>query len=831
MIRLLKILVLATGGFALAVLLLSTLLLWLMGMLNRQGVNEALDFVEHNSPATIWETVMMDLGFYGDAVADPAFGRELVTGRGHAPWVLRGNLDGEPRVLEFALAPGHWAAYRTGSASLYQMWRGDILFEGSVYDYRHGPQPTATGEWYVRHAAPGEWALSVYGNTLAADVQYLGHRYQENRRQALFDFALRAAELQARVSERPELVEENGSLFLQRNFSVQSSDPGLRVVYRQEGQEPINLGVGETTVTTALQHTTPIAVPQEEDQEGGDDVSLGKKIVANSDCLGCHNETHQVVGPSFARIAQKFRGKVQQGPVEVLTSSIIDGSQGVWGKVPMPGHPGRPREDARAAVVYILSLSELDIEEDIPLDEHGNEYAFTRDYDVGERLTTLHPAFELDSVIPEGFEPKVGGMDFRSDGKLLVASWDRDGAVFLVDVQAGGAAKVRRIAEGLHEPLGLTVRDERVYVQQKQEVTELGDSNGDEIIDHYRTLSNAWPTSANFHSFAFGLVHKEGYLYGLLSVCILPGGATCPEQEAQQGKLFRVSLADGATDFPAAGFRTPNGIALGPNGELMVNDNQGDWLPSSKLLVVEPGKFYGFRGIADKQMRQLPETPPAVWLPQDEIGNSPSEPALLIEGPYAGQMIHGDVYHVGIKRVYLETVAGALQGAVFRFSGGFQGGVNRITRGPDQALYIGEIGNPPNWGEVGKAWHGLERLRYRGAPAYEILQVNATAGGFDLTLTEPLADGIVPEADDLSVLQWFYYPNEQYGGPKIDPTTLAVESLQLSADRRTLRARIPGLKAGYVVYLALERRLRAADGDELWTNEAWYTLNAIPHRG
>jgi cytochrome c len=363
---------------------------------------------------------------------------------------------------------------------------------------------------------------------------------------------------------------------------------------------------------------------------------------------------------------------------------------------------------------------------------------------------------------------------------------------------------------------------------QKQELTELVDTDGDEIIDRYVNLSSDWPTTSNFHSFAFGLVHREGQLYGLFSVCVLPGGASCPEQQDRQGMLFSYSLGDGGIEFPAGGFRTPNGIALGPKGELLVNDNQGDWLPSSKLLHVEPGNFYGFRGIADQQLRQAGETPPIAWMPQDEIGNSPSEPAALTEGPYAGQVIYGDVYHGGAKRVYMEKVAGALQGAVFRFSGGFQGGVNRIIRGPEGALYLGEIGNPPNWGEVGKAWHGLERLSYRGTPAYEILEVRATPGGFDLVLSEPLAEGLEPIPGDLQVRQWFYHPTEQYGGPKIDPTDLPVTGLELSSDRLSLHAQIPGLKAGYVVYLALDRRLQSQSGETLWAYEAWYTLNAIP---
>ncbi len=230
----------------------------------------------------------------------------------------------------------------------------------------------------------------------------------------------------------------------------------------------------------------------------------------------------------------------------------------------------------------------------------------------------------------------------------------------------------------------------------------------------------------------------------------------------------------------ASGFRVPNGIAFGPGGDIYVTDNQGDWLPSSKLIRVEEGGFYGSRAVPDEGVMTREELPPVVWLPQDEVGNSPSQPLLLTEGPYAGQMIHGDVYNGGVKRVFLEEVEGRQQGAVFHFSAGFQGAVNRLVRGPDGAIYLGELGNPPNWGEYGKPWYGLERMSWVGNEAFEMLAVKAQDDGFVIELTQPLAAGLELSPADVLVKQWFYHPNEQYGGPKYDETVLAVSSVEVA---------------------------------------------------
>jgi cytochrome c551/c552 len=810
-------------------ILLTAVVLSAMGMLNTRGMKEAWDFARANSFSALVAVLKVEFLGVADMATDPSYGRELVEGRGHAPWVIRGNLDEQPRMLSFALSPGIWASYRTESASLYQVWQGELGLFGAAYDYRHGPQPVSGGQWLLRNEMPAQWYVRFGEEPIAAQVHYLGHGYGPGRKTAFLRYELTAGDKRLELRETPEieLADDRKPTFI-RKFEIYDSkiQAGFSttdgaIVWLEGDEMALRVPLGAGTELINREHKRELEVAE-------DSATRGKQVIANSDCLSCHSETQRVVGPAFARIAQRFRGRVQQGPLDSLTTSIINGSRDKWGPVPMTAHPQMSREDAQAAVTYILGLGDIKAEHDVPLDASGQAYASTWNYEVGPRLESLHPAFSLENLIPPGFEPKVGGMDFRNDGKLVLSSWDKDGAVFLIDLDAPIESRVQRIAEGLQEPLGLRVVDDRIFVLQKQELTELVDLDGDEIIDEYRNFSSAWPTSANFHSFAFGLAHKDDSLYGLLSICVLPGGASCPDQLPSQGKVLRISLADGSVEFMASGFRTPNGIGIGPDNGIFVNDNQGDWLPSSKLLHIQPGNFYGSRAVADAGVMSAKETPPVVWLPQDEIGNSPTEPFLLTEGPYAGQMMHGDVYHGGVKRVFMERVQGRWQGAVFRFSGGFMGGVNRFARGPDNAIYVGEIGNPPNWGQVEKSWFGLERMTYSGKPVHEILEVRAQPDGFSLVLGKPLKEGLDPVASDLIARQWFYHPTEQYGGPKYDPTELKVESLSLSKDRTVLHAKIPGLKQGYVVYLNLDKRLLAGDGEAMWANEAWYTLNHIP---
>jgi cytochrome c len=449
----------------------------------------------------------------------------------------------------------------------------------------------------------------------------------------------------------------------------------------------------------------------------------------------------------------------------------------------------------------------------------------------GYSLEEVHPSYTLSQARPDEFSPKVGGLDFMSDGRLIVSTWDAEGAVYMLEgVQDGMPEKMtyKKIAQGLAEPLGLKVIEDTIYVLQKQELTRLIDHDGDDIIDEYYTVSNDWKVSANFHEFAFGLAFKDDYFYAALAIAIMPGGASANPQIPDRGKAIRIHKNTGEVEFVASGLRTPNGVGIGVDNEIFIADNQGDWLPSSKIVHVTAGDFFGSRAVDSARVAQMEVKPPVVWLPQDEIGNSPSTPSYLNDGPYAGQMIHGEVTHGGIKRVFVEKVNGAYQGAVFRFIQGLEAGINRLSWGPDTALYVGGIGSTGNWGHSGKLWYGLQRLKYNGAPTFEMLAVRAKSNGFEIEFTEPLAEAFGNSAADYEVQQWWYLPTNNYGGPKLDREWLKVRSASVSDNRKKVFLEIEGLKPGHVVYFRLPFDWESESGQEIWSTEAWYTLNQIP---
>ncbi|MEV4657080.1 ricin-type beta-trefoil lectin domain protein [Micromonospora sp. NPDC049301] len=459
----------------------------------------------------------------------------------------------------------------------------------------------------------------------------------------------------------------------------------------------------------------------------------------------------------------------------------------------------------------------------------------------GLPLTSVHPGYTLTNLRPSGFQPKVTGMDWLVDGRLVISTWggsdqsgtSQDGEVWIMGNTGGtsgpGNVTTKKIAGGLKEPMGLKVVDGVVYVSEKQRLTRLVDTTGDEVADQLQTVAT-WSYGGNFHEFAFGLLYQDGFFYLNLSVSINSGGATTnPQPAVNRGTTLKVNKDTGAVSYVAGGLRTPHGIGWGPEGGIFVTDNQGGWLPSSKLVHIKQGRFFNHYMNPAGPFDANPVTPPVLWMPQNEIANSPSTPLYLTSGRYAGQFVIGDVTYGGLQRANVEKVNGEYQGALFRLTQGLEAGVSEVNVGPDGAIYVGGLGAGGNWGQTGKLSYGLQKLTPNSTSTFEMLAMRATTAGFEVEYTQPVsAETAANLATHYKIKQWRYQPTSSYGGPKIDEETLSVSSATLSADGKKVTLAVNGRKAGHVVHLRSPRPFTSTSGQSLWSTEAWYTLNAIP---
>ncbi|MDR4517693.1 MAG: c-type cytochrome [Nitrosomonas sp.] len=78
-------------------------------------------------------------------------------------------------------------------------------------------------------------------------------------------------------------------------------------------------------------------------------------LAKNSGCLNCHNVDTKLVGPSLKEIAAKYAG--QDDASAYLAGQIKNGSNGVWGPVPMPPNAMVSDDNAKVLADFILSLN------------------------------------------------------------------------------------------------------------------------------------------------------------------------------------------------------------------------------------------------------------------------------------------------------------------------------------------------------------------------------------------------------------------------------------------------------------------------------------------
>ena len=120
---------------------------------------------------------------------------------------------------------------------------------------------------------------------------------------------------------------------------------------------------------SAQPSNTPTAIAP---QQGHQDLalvgngSLGKTLIANSDCKACHMIDKPSVGPTFLAVASRYKG--QPGITERLAKKIIEGGGGSWSKDHiMSAHPQIPTQDAQEMVKYIFSLTDEQKRVTVPL--------------------------------------------------------------------------------------------------------------------------------------------------------------------------------------------------------------------------------------------------------------------------------------------------------------------------------------------------------------------------------------------------------------------------------------------------------------------------------
>jgi len=465
-------------------------------------------------------------------------------------------------------------------------------------------------------------------------------------------------------------------------------------------------------------------------------------------------------------------------------------------------------------------------------------------------------AYTVDTV-PVPFENPyetdmyLAGMDFFSDGRAAISTFHGD--VWVVSGIDDKLQKVtwKRYAAGLYHALGLKIVNDVVYVMGRDQITRLHDLNNDGAADFYENFNNDVWITPGFHEFAFDLqTDPAGNFYFAKAGPVNNGGRGFMTILKHHGTLLRVSKDGSKMDVVATGFRAPNGIGVGPNGEITTGDNEGTWTPRCRINWIKPGRFYGVVDLAQRSPLPTDYDRPVCWLPK-EVDNSSGGQVWVTSdkwGPLKGELLHMAYGTCSLYLVMKEEVNGQLQGGVVKLPLNFESGIMRARFNPkDGQLYV--VGMK-GW-QTSAAKNGcFQRVRYTGKPANLPRQVHAVKGGLSIEFSDALDKELAADGENYSLAEWNYIWSAAYGSPEIsvkdkydvkpedkggtewskaqmiikEHDALTVKSVKLSADGKTVFLEVPDLLPAMQVHLRYN--LETAAGGVL-RQEIYYTIHEL----
>ena len=421
-------------------------------------------------------------------------------------------------------------------------------------------------------------------------------------------------------------------------------------------------------------------------------------------------------------------------------------------------------------------------------------------------LSTANDAYVVDDIALPADNPwrrnvRAERHPVPSDGTASCVTLDGD--VWFVRGLHEPAAhgRWRRFASGLHEPLTLAIRDEQVYVFDRNGIWRLRDTNGDGEADVHELFSNAFAQTADMREFPSTLRLAPGGEF-----VIAKGGQEATTLGKHNGSVLRVSADGRQATVLGYGFRQPK---LGVNlrtGLVTASDQQGHYIPSTPLHIVRDRQFYGF--LSDKLPREdypAPIADPLTWIPHAVNASAMSQVWLFDArmGPLNDGLVHIGFNNPELFRVLLNnrgtTAAGRRRERHARVR---VSAAQRLGESRRRSALHRRVSRSSAGGRRRRGWPASAACATRAPRRRCPREVVPMDKGVLLRFDVGARCAKAADPDSYSVTSWHYQRTYQYGSPqlKADGTPgidrLAPSSAYLSKDGRSVFIGVPGHEAG-----------------------------------
>ncbi len=384
------------------------------------------------------------------------------------------------------------------------------------------------------------------------------------------------------------------------------------------------------------------------------------------------------------------------------------------------------------------------------------------------------------------------GLDFLPDGRIAVCTCHGDVWLAKVDEKTE-TVEWQRFATGLYHPLGLKVVDGKVVVLERGQLTRLHDSNGDGEADFYECLCNDWHTGAGEHAYDTCLEtdpHGNFYFFKTGDTDLPSGGC-----------LLKVSKDGQKVETFATGFRHPIGLGMSEKGLLTGADQEGNWMPATRIDQYKRGGFYGDMRAAHSTPLPTTYDAPLCWLPR-EVDNSAGGQVWVPKETFGA--LAGKPFHLSYGRcrpfvlLRQELPDGTAQGGAAGLPVLFLSGVCR-GRFHDKMLYVCGLNG---WQTGAKTDGCLQRMRATEVPLDTVVQHEITQAGVKLTFSRALDKGAAENPANYKAAWWNYRWSGDYGSKRWKVSNsnvegqddLVIASAKLIDDKTVLVRPVGGIR-------------------------------------
>ena len=475
-------------------------------------------------------------------------------------------------------------------------------------------------------------------------------------------------------------------------------------------------------------------------------------------------------------------------------------------------------------------------------------------WNASEKKANLHPGYRIEDGTPPT-DPFGRELVFEALGIEF-----HKGEAY-VSTRTAGVWKVvdgqwHLFADGSYESIGMVVNSEKdVVIGEKAGLTRLIDADGDHWAEKRENITDQFRFNGDYHEYLHGPVKQDGkYLFSLNLGNEVKGmykakGVWMGTVGGLRGWMLS-SDDKGNTEIFASGFRSPAGLALSPENEIVYTENQGEYVGTSKVFKVKKGGFYGNpNGLVDMPGKNV-DSPEILWdavkdtrelpillLPHGEVMNAPGSPDFLTDkikfGPFTGQMFLGDQLQSNIYRIDTQVVDGQEQAVGIPFAEGLKSGAMRLKFNPsDSSLWIGQTGR--GWRSRGGNTYAFQRIVYDPKVAVDAIKtVKATSKGFDIHFTK--AQSGKADSSQIKCRSWFYLNSNAYGSRRQDERDEKITKVTWNADKTVCSVTLDNFEVKKAQSSDSSRvyRISLADTDFGKKNgaffaKAYYTLHKIP---